>query len=84
MRAGAVISDVTTANNGEKKRAKKKKPEMTTDEKPVRAPAAMPAVDSIREAVGDVPRTEPITVAEASDNNAGPAFGILFSFKMPA
>ena len=46
INAGAVTADVTTANNGVKNKANKNKTPVTTEAKPVRAPAATPAVDS--------------------------------------
>src|SRR5690625_4578178 len=82
--AGAVTSDVTTLNNGEKNNASRKNPAVTTEAKPDRAPAPTPDDDSTKAVVVDVPTTAPITVADESANNAFPARGSLLSFINPA
>ena len=46
--AGAVTSDVITSNNGEKKSAKRNNTPVTTDAKPVLAPAATPRMTQHR------------------------------------
>src|SRR5690625_7648359 len=59
INAGAVTSEVTTLNNGEKNRANKKNPAATTAVNPVRPPTPTPAVDSTYAVVVDVPTTAP-------------------------
>src|SRR5690625_2029234 len=84
IKAGAVTSDVTTLNNGEKNNANKKNPAATTAVNPDRPPTPTPAVDSTYAVVVDVPTTAPVTVAAESANNARPARGNLLSFINPA
>src|SRR5699024_2448049 len=76
---GAVTSGVMIFNNGEKNKANKKNPAVTTEVNPVRPPTPTPAVDSTKEVVVDVPKTDPVTVAAESANNARPALGNLLS-----
>lgn len=73
--AGAVTSDVTTLSNGEKNRASKNNPAVTTDANPVRPPAPTPVVDSTNDVVVDVPKIAPLTVAAESEKRAFPARG---------
>ncbi len=47
IKAAAVTSSVTTAKRGEKNRAVKKHPAVTTEVKPERPPAATPEEDSM-------------------------------------
>src|SRR5699024_9633977 len=84
INAGAVTSGVITASKGEKNKANKKNPAVTTEAKPVRPPTATPEDDSTNEVVVDVPTTEPTTVAAESANKARPARGNLLSFINPA
>src|SRR5690625_3846013 len=84
IKAGAVTSDVTTLNNGEKNNANKKNPAATTAVNPERPPTPTPAVDSTYAVVVDVPTTAPVTVAAESANKAFPARGNLLSFIRPA
>src|SRR5699024_6676331 len=84
INAGAVTSDVITANSGEKNKANKKNPAVTTEAKPVLPPTATPEEDSTKDVVVDVPTTEPTTVAAESANNALPARGNLSFFIKPA
>src|SRR5699024_1991129 len=84
INAGAVTSAVTTLNKGEKNKARRKNPAVTTEANPVRPPAATPDVDSTYEVVVDVPTVAPTTVAAESASNALPARGNLLSFINPA
>src|SRR5690625_2401714 len=84
INAGAVTSDVTTLNSGEKNNAKMKNPAVTTDAKPVLPPTPTPAEDSTYAVVVEVPTIEPTTVAVESANSALPALGNLLSFIKPA
>lgn len=47
IKAGAVTADVITDKTGKKKRDKRKNPAVTNDAKPVFAPDATPADDSM-------------------------------------
>ncbi len=84
MSAGAVTSGVMTDRIGEKSIATPKHAAMITEVKPVRPPTAMPADDSTKDAVVEVPSTAPATADPASASSARPALGILLSFIRPA
>ncbi|SIC67474.1 Uncharacterised protein [Mycobacteroides abscessus subsp. abscessus] len=84
IRAGEVTSAVMTPSSGEKNKAMAKHPEMMTEVNPVLPPAAIPELDSIMDAVVEVPRTEPTTVEAESARSARPAFGISLFFISPA
>jgi hypothetical protein len=58
------------AINGENKLLKANKAATTTEVKPVRPPAPIPAADSTKVVVFDVPKMAPIDVAAASANKA--------------
>ena len=69
-RAVAVTADVTTDNKPEQNNITKKHNAVNTEVNPVRPPASTPVNDSTNEVVDDVPKTDPITVAVESANNA--------------
>jgi hypothetical protein len=64
--AAAVTPAVIRLNNGAKNTDNKNRIPVTTDAKPVLAPAPIPDNDSIYEVVVEVPSTAPTTVAEES------------------
>ena len=76
INAGAVAALGIRANNGVKKRASKNKTAVTTEERPVRAPAATPDEDSTKDVTVDVPRQAPATVPIESASKAPLALGI--------
>ena len=84
IKAGAVTAGVITDNNGKKNSDNKNKIPVTIAAKPVRAPAATPAVDSTKEVVVDVPKIAPATIASESANKPFPARGNVLPFMIPA
>lgn len=84
INAGAVTGAVTTDRTGKKNSASRKNPAVTREAKPLRAPEATPADDSIYEVVVDVPRIDPTIDAIESAKSARPARGSLLSFINPA
>lgn len=77
MSAGAVANPGMAQNIGEKKIESKNKTPVTTEARPVLAPAATPAELSTKVVVVEVPKTAPALVATAS---ATKAFFTLGSF----
>ena len=75
---------MTTDNSGEKNRPNKKKIPVVTAVSPERPPTAIPAEDSTYAPTGDVPKSDPASIAVESDANAFPTRGILLSFMKPA
>ncbi len=68
--AGAVAQLGTALTSGAAKALSRKRIDVNTLVRPVRPPAAMPALDSTKVVTFDVPITEPIDVAHASANSA--------------
>ena len=75
INAGAVAKPGMAQKIGAKKMESKNRNPLTTDDKPVLAPAATPAEDSTKVVVVEVPRTAPAEVAIGSDSRAGLMFG---------
>ena len=83
--AGAVAALGINANNGVKNRASRNIIAVTTEERPVRPPAATPDEDSTKDVTVEVPRQAPATVPTASASRAPFTFGIFpFSSTRPA
>ena len=75
-RAGAVAQAGIIANTGLKKSATRNRNPVTTEARPVLAPAATPDVDSTNEVTVEVPRQAPATVPIASARRAFFTLGI--------
>ncbi|GAB2216276.1 hypothetical protein Droror1_Dr00024046 [Drosera rotundifolia] len=58
------------ASNGVMKSARKKYPATVKAVIPVLPPSLIPVEDSMKAVTGDVPRSDPTTIADASDMNA--------------
>ena len=67
--AGAVANAGIAKNIGEKNNAKKNRQPAVNAVKPVLPPSAMPADDSTKVVIVDVPKSEPAVVPTASANN---------------
>lgn len=76
INAGAVAADGISRKTGEKSRAKRNSTETTIEERPVRAPATIPEVDSAKLVTVEVPRQAPVTVPIESARRASFAFVI--------
>ena len=70
IRAGAVAADGIKRNKGVKNKANKKRMAVTTEDKPVRPPAATPAELSTKLVTVEVPKAAPATVPIASAKKA--------------
>ena len=70
IRAGAVAAAGMIANTSLKTSARRKKIEVTREERPVRPPASTPEELSTNEVTVDVPRHAPVTVPTASQRMA--------------
>ena len=68
IKAGAVAKAGIVRNNGVRNKATKNKMPVTTLVKPVRPPSVIPAEDSTKVVIVEVPKTAPIVVPTASAN----------------
>ena len=75
--AGVVANEGIAVNTGANTSDIKNKTAVTTDARPVLAPAATPALDSTKLVTVEVPRQEPTIVPTASAVRAPPALGSL-------
>src|SRR4051795_6560263 len=73
--AGDAASYGTTSNSGVRNSAPKNKRPVTTDAKPVRAPSATPAVDSMYDVFDDPDAAPPATAASESTSSTASMFG---------
>ena len=77
INAGAVAKDGIAVKIGAKIMASRNRNPVTTEDKPVRPPAATPAEDSTQAVVVEVPNMAPAEVAMASVSRTGRMRGSL-------